>query len=536
MRISSLRLTNFKRFTDLTVENIPADTKLVLLIGSNGSGKSSVFDAFRCAQINSMVISNYYAKNNFEPTILIKDHSERPFIYSYNEGSNHSKGAANSLYGRTSFRHLPRLTQTRSATKMKSVSLEEESQFINKDNLFEIDIDTISERVIRDVFINKSSSEEIQFNYIKPINAAFENIFGKEGATKLAIYEIIPPFENKVAQINFRKGKSEIHYDLLSAGEKEIVNILFNLFVRRDQYSNTVYFLDELDLHLNTKLQYNLIKEITENWIPENCQLWTASHSLGFIDYASESKHAVILDFDDLDFDQTQVIRPSDSNNYQIFELAVGRDFAKKVFQDKKIIFSENTDTPIYNDLSIENTFFFNAIDKKDVFEKSKNLKTIGLVDRDYLSDDEIIDIKTIYPFLRILPYYSIENLLFHPDNLNEYYSSIGKDYNKEHYISELTKEKNQHKDFILFGIAKARDGYPFYKENDPETHKRLKDFKESGKDLVEMIKSDDFEVFYKIFPAKDYGKKILERQNLSKNILGQTKWFRNQIVAIIEN
>jgi AAA15 family ATPase/GTPase len=38
---------NFKRFTDLRIENIPEETKLVLLIGTNGSGKSSVFDGFR---------------------------------------------------------------------------------------------------------------------------------------------------------------------------------------------------------------------------------------------------------------------------------------------------------------------------------------------------------------------------------------------------------------------------------------------------------------------------------------------------------
>ncbi|MCY7330886.1 MAG: AAA family ATPase, partial [Saprospiraceae bacterium] len=46
MHISKLELINFKRFTHLMLEDIPADTRLVLLIGANGSGKSSVFDAF----------------------------------------------------------------------------------------------------------------------------------------------------------------------------------------------------------------------------------------------------------------------------------------------------------------------------------------------------------------------------------------------------------------------------------------------------------------------------------------------------------
>lgn len=46
MRISKIHLVNFKRFTDLLIDNIPNTTKLVVLIGSNGSGKSSLFDAF----------------------------------------------------------------------------------------------------------------------------------------------------------------------------------------------------------------------------------------------------------------------------------------------------------------------------------------------------------------------------------------------------------------------------------------------------------------------------------------------------------
>ena len=46
MRIKSVRLTNYKRFTSLTLTNILESTRLVVLLGPNGCGKSSVFDAF----------------------------------------------------------------------------------------------------------------------------------------------------------------------------------------------------------------------------------------------------------------------------------------------------------------------------------------------------------------------------------------------------------------------------------------------------------------------------------------------------------
>ena len=46
MRIKSVRLKNYKRFTDLHITEIPQSARLVVLVGPNGSGKSSVFDAF----------------------------------------------------------------------------------------------------------------------------------------------------------------------------------------------------------------------------------------------------------------------------------------------------------------------------------------------------------------------------------------------------------------------------------------------------------------------------------------------------------
>jgi AAA15 family ATPase/GTPase len=80
MRITALQLQNFKRFTDLQIQNIPAEAKLVLLIGANGSGKSSVFDAFEWFKINKTPnkapingeIEGYYKKRSDKDIVKVK--------------------------------------------------------------------------------------------------------------------------------------------------------------------------------------------------------------------------------------------------------------------------------------------------------------------------------------------------------------------------------------------------------------------------------------------------------------------------------
>ena len=46
MRIKQIRLKNYKRFTELTIADLPVTARLVVLVGPNGTGKSSVFDSF----------------------------------------------------------------------------------------------------------------------------------------------------------------------------------------------------------------------------------------------------------------------------------------------------------------------------------------------------------------------------------------------------------------------------------------------------------------------------------------------------------
>ena len=549
MYLQKVHLQNFKRFSDLAIDlgQPPEPYRLVLLIGTNGSGKSSVFDAFEVSSefgksITTPVVNQYYTKDKDKPyQIAIKTADGGRAEVESTVGDHvgvlisNSKIYRNSFYGRSSLRQVPRLTRT-TLGQNKEVDFQADTDrprtYVDRDERFENDLETITRDILRYIYKSDQEKQVIFDSYIQPINEAFERIFEGQENIVPKLMSIIPPLDGNVAEIQFQKGEAEFHYDLLSSGEKEIFNVLINLLSRRPYYQDTVYFLDEIDLHLNTRLQYNLLREITEHWLPNNCQLWTASHALGFIDYAKDHERAAIIDFNALDFDKPQVIHPSPKDNFDVFEVAVDQRFLAKVFEGETIFFAENTDAFLYNNLRLKDTIFFTARDKNDVFHKAKNTNYRGLIDRDFLTDEEIKLIRRTYPDLFVLGYYSVENYLYHPNNLAAFYQERRQSFDQEKYIRHWIEAKEEQYEQLLVEIKDARQSYPFFREN--EHTKKLKEFRGNASAFIHLLKSSDFETFYRVLPAKDIGKSIPERVNLNKSALGQTSWFREQIQSII--
>ena len=540
MKIQKLQLKNFKRFTDLTIEGIPGNTKLVLLIGANGSGKSSVFDAFEFLNTilkYQFVPDNflYYQKDTLFSILLGININNKEFKVSL-DPNNGTIGwddlwktlKSNSFYGRTSFRQLSRLTKTVFGSNKDTQNDADRPRFyIDKDDRFENDIEKMTEFILKNVFLSNDSNKEIKQKYIEPINKSLDKIFVNENNTGLTLLNIIPPLDGKTSQITFKKGNSEFHYDLLSAGEKEVVNILFNLLNRKDLLQDAILFFDEMDLHLNTAIQYNLIKEITENWIPENSQLWTASHALGFIDYARKSELAEIIDFDSLNFDVAQILTPQSKEVLDVYDIAVPKSMLSELFKGKKVVFCENKNDEWYNLLGIDKTIFVGGKDSREVFLHIKrDKKNHALRDRDFLSDTEIIAIKKEYPNYHILQYYDFENYLYHPDNIAEI-SPEG--FDKQVYIDEIIEQKNAKKDYILPVLVSSRQTYEEFKTNE-----KLRDTEINS--IVDDFRSNDFERFYKFFDMKvQFNKTYLSKLNLSKESLVKTAWFKAKIQEIIK-
>jgi AAA domain, putative AbiEii toxin, Type IV TA system len=548
MFVKKLQFKNFKRFSDLTIDlsGLPKPPKLVLMIGSNGSGKSSLFDGFEISSSflkrdSKDIIPNW--KNYFQKTGTEGQDSPIDMVIVDNQGKElnirdviytaPNEAIAplhNAFYGRSSLRQTPRLTRT--AFGQNKFDFERDSDrprfYIDRDNRFENDIEHTVKVLLEDFFKrNASGSDEIIQNFIYSIDRAFKNIFQTGRPTSLQFHAFSPPIDGITAEILFKKGNSIIHYDLLSSGEKEVFNILINLLSRKGLYQDTIYFLDELDLHLNTSLQYNLLKEITENWIPDGCQLWTASHSLGFIDYANESELATIIDFDDLDYDSTQILYPQPKNELEVFEVAVPQETLLKVFKGQKIIYCENQNDEYYQLLGLNKKIFVGVRDAADVFLLSKNQKSFyGLRDRDYLTDLEIKKIRKEFSNLFILRYYCFENYIYHPDNISEI---SPKGFNYQEYLDDLIRQKNQKLTKIILRIRESRRNYRELGESGIN-------WREEEDIIADKLSSDKLEDFYPYFDMKKhYVRQYIEKFNLSTEKLVKTQWFKNQIEKVLK-
>lgn len=580
MFIKKLQLKNFKRFSDLTIDLEPHGEeapKLVLLIGANGSGKSCVFDAF---EIANRIMSDEKLIQAFEDLKTetkkgylsglglpdneyclkkkdIKVKGKYGFIIDFDkekrfEFQHESTSETNLIgllnistnleinkyfYGRSAFRYLPRLDLA--SIGQSNINLAEDHDrpktLIDIDNRFVSDVNVTFTQMISDFLNEELPAEQRVFlsdTFRVKINQAFERIFKHQKNTNLKYVKFEVPVQGKPLQFLFQKGSSTMHYDLLSAGEKEIVNILFNLFTRTEHFQNAIYYFDELDLHLNTDLQESLLNELMEHWLPKDCQVWAASHSLGFIECARKRTDAVIIDFDDLDFDQKQTLKPANKNDLSIFTTPIPIGSIESLVQLPSIVLCENKDSKYYQSDELGKKFF-GVQDKFNVLEWCHSFNAHGIIDGDYLLDSEKADLENKFEGrLKILKYYSVESYLFHPDNL------LGENESPEKtdYKQKLIEEKNRVlSQFTAERIVQARSKYGVFVNDRTNNSPQWFINRGDSQEVLKALQSDDFETFYKFLPMKDYCTELSERQNKDKIKLSQTNWCRSQIKDLLK-
>lgn len=309
MRISSVKLTKFRRFVDLEIRDIPGTARLVVLAGPNGSGKSSLFDAFL---LRYRMDSNYgwnndskYYNRPHDPDIdmggriAIGMHGGTPF-------------GRGSLYVRTAYRHDPEFATNKMSRQGAILDSLELNKLIEADATVSRNYVRLAAQAMEDVFVNEDANTTMGAYRDKLIGEIREPL--KRLFPDLTFIGVGNPLDQGTFQ--FDKGSSKgFDYKNLSGGEKAVFDLMLDFVVKRRSYPDAVYCIDEPEAHMNTKLQGALLEELL-GLLPEQSQLWIASHSIGMMRkarelYDADPNSVVFLDFGGQDFDQPVVMRPS---------------------------------------------------------------------------------------------------------------------------------------------------------------------------------------------------------------------------------
>src|SRR5690554_2791751 len=129
MKIKQISIKNFKRFTNLKVSEIPESAKLIVLVGPNGSGKTSFFEALN-HWYKLMGFGNIYGglfnegNTEYFPKVNSNSNSKQWYedkveISFYGNESLNQQEIKERFYFRTAYRNEPDFT-VKSLSKLDS--------------------------------------------------------------------------------------------------------------------------------------------------------------------------------------------------------------------------------------------------------------------------------------------------------------------------------------------------------------------------------------------------------------------------------
>ena len=288
--------------------------------------------------------------------------------------------------------------------------------------------------------------------------------------------------ESNQGTIFFRKDDTPdtFEYNVLSAGEKEVVDILLDLYLRKDEYIDSVYIIDEPELHLNTAIQRKLLVEINK-MVPENCQIWVATHSIGFLRALQDELGNVsqIIEFKEENrwASESYILKPMIKcrNNWRnIFTTAL--DDLTGLVSPKRIIYCEGRAEPtssggergldaiVYNTIFGENypeTLFVSSGGNTELDQRSSIAISIlskvfsdvviwVLKDRDMASGKDVSETDRQeylqkFPNHRVLKRFEIENYLYDKEVLKKYCERKGKEFDESAYDAFVSDITGQH-------------------------------------------------------------------------------------------
>ncbi|MCY4151174.1 MAG: ATP-binding protein [Aestuariivita sp.] len=320
MKLKSAKIRKFKRFEDLTISKLPIDARLIVLLGPNGSGKSSLFDAFqRHLKVDqfygmSEEMEAYYQRA--APDNAREREGDDVTLEFYGNRPTTQDTLKKSLYVRSAYRHDPYFRGTTIEQPGNVLDRHAVQRLIDGDRTVLNNYQRIIWKLLRQVTTLGLTTDAIMEETIGDLQKSMERVFGDVSMDALVSNEGRGTF-------TFSKGISKrFPYENLSAGEKAAFDLLLDIVVNKVAFDDSIYCIDEPEAHLNTKVQRTLLEELYR-LIPENSQLWLATHSIGMVRAAQgmRREHGERIVFLDLGFDasgkernydEPQIVEPSE--------------------------------------------------------------------------------------------------------------------------------------------------------------------------------------------------------------------------------
>lgn len=458
MRAKKLRLSDFKRFHDLTIDLADHPTKIVALVGPNGTGKSSVFDAFE--EIGSNYKgrggkpSSYFQKSLFDAEPKAENYNLPDHVQLETDQDGIDRM---SFYIRSAYRFTPRLgiTQIRTLPDVTEDN-NRPRMLIDNDVRLQENYERLVGGFFDEVYGKKLNGEDWEKQNVDKINAILANILD------IKISSIGNPVKGQ-GSLYFEKGVSKkFPYENLSAGEKEVVDLVLDLYVKAPLYPNGIICIDEPELHLNTAIQRKMLIEL-EKLVPENSQLWVATHSIGFLRALQEELRdkTAVLDFTGIDFDAASTVKPIAGTRAEWARIfATALEDLTGLLAPRRIIYCEGRPDPgaageelgldasIYNQIferSHDDTLFVSsggggAVQKNSLLALKVLGKALGdvglnlLKDRDELSEAERNAFIAADPAHRMLLRREVENYVFDKEVVKAHCARIGTVFDEARY------------------------------------------------------------------------------------------------------